>query len=80
MVEKRCKVFLAGPFKSLIDPATLSLQDQHKQRFTELIAFFEERGCSVHNAHHREAWGKEFMTPEQCTRIDFDEISQCDYF
>lgn len=40
----------------------------------------EERGYAVHNAHKREKWGREFMTSEQCTEIDFVEIDKCDLF
>lgn len=74
------KVFLAGPFKSLVDPKTGMMANHEKQKLLNLISFFEERGFSVHNAHKREGWGKDFMTPEECTAIDFKEISTCDLF
>lgn len=73
------KIFLAGPFKALVNSDGI-MQTNFKQRFIDLIAFFEARGFEVHNAHQRESWGKSFMTPEECTKIDFDEISACDYF
>ena len=74
------KVFLAVPFKSLVDPKTGMMANHEKQKLLNLISFFEERGFSVHNAHKREGWGKDFMTPEECTAIDFKEISTCDLF
>jgi nucleoside 2-deoxyribosyltransferase len=74
------KVFLAGPFKSLVNAETGSMDDEHKRVFVDLIAFFEDRGYAIHNAHKREAWGERFMAPEECTRVDFEEISSCDHF
>lgn len=74
------KIFLAGPFKSLVNAETGRMDDEHKSVFVDLIAFFEDRGYTVHNAHKREAWGERFMTPEECTRVDFEEISSCDHF
>lgn len=73
-------VFLAGPFKSLVNAETGSMDDEHKRVFVGLIAFFEDRGYAVHNAHKREAWGEQFMAPEECTKVDFEEISSCDHF
>lgn len=32
----------------------------------------------MHNAHRREGWGARFMEPEECTRIDYDEIASSD--
>ena len=74
------KIFLAGPFKSLVHPETGSMNHHEKQKLVNLIGFFESRGLSVHNAHKREGWGKNFMSPEECTKIDYKEISGCDLF
>lgn len=74
------KMFLAGPFKRLVDSKTGIMEKHEKQKLLNLISFFETRGFSVHNAHKREGWGKDFMTPEECTEIDFKEISTCDLF
>ncbi|WDF02001.1 nucleoside 2-deoxyribosyltransferase [Shouchella hunanensis] len=74
------KMFLAGPFKSLVNSNTGIMGKHEKQKLINLISFFETRGFSVHNAHKREGWGKDFMTPEECTEIDFKEISACDLF
>lgn len=64
------KMFLAGPFKSLVDSKT-GIMENHEKKLLNLISFFETKGFSVHNAHKRERWGKDFMTPEECTEIDF---------
>ncbi|UTR14032.1 DUF4406 domain-containing protein [Salipaludibacillus sp. LMS25] len=74
------KIFLAAPFKSLVDKKTSVLEDDMKKRLIELITYLENSGYEVHNAHKRELWGKEFMTPEQCTKIDYEEIASCDIF
>lgn len=74
------RIFLAGPFKSLVNPDTGSMGNNEKYRILNLIDFFESKGISVHNAHKREKWGKDFMPPEECTEIDFKEISNCDLF
>lgn len=72
------KVFLAAPFKSLVNSKTMSMDEEKKNEIVNLIEFLEKKGYSVHNAHKREAWGQEFMSPEQCTKIDYDEIEKCD--
>lgn len=70
------KVFLAAPFKSLVNSKTMSMDEEKKNEIVNLIEFLEKKGYSVHNAHKREAWGQEFMSPEQCTKIDYDEIEK----
>lgn len=73
-------VFVAGPFKAVVDPATGELDPLHKRRLLRLIDFFERRGLAVYNAHRREGWGKAFLAPEECTRLDFEEIGAADLF
>ena len=74
------KLFLAGPFKGLVNPDTGLLDEGEKRKWLNLISFFESKGFTVHNAHKREEWGGVFMTPEQCTAIDYTEIASCDLF
>ncbi|MDH6545723.1 nucleoside 2-deoxyribosyltransferase [Streptomyces lavendulae] len=73
-------VFLAGPFIQLLDPATGEMPADARAPFDVLIKHFEAQGLSVHNAHRREAWGAELMRPEQCTKLDQDEIRKADVF
>lgn len=73
------RLFVAGPFKSLVCRQTGQMAEHHIAIFATIITYFEQKGWMVHSAHRRESWGKEMMTPEQCTRIDYDEIDQCDY-
>lgn len=74
------KIFLAAPFKGLINNDTSLLQSGTKRKITKLIHFFEKRGYVVHNANQREAMGKENMTPEKYAKIDYEEIKNCDIF
>lgn len=74
------KVFLAGPFKALVNEQTGELCSYMKTHLSGIISQLSDLGMDVHNAHQREGWGKEFMTPEECTEIDYREIAACDYF
>ncbi|MGB8456004.1 MAG: nucleoside 2-deoxyribosyltransferase [Anaerocolumna sp.] len=72
------KIFLAAPFKSLVDENNLIMDDKSKEQISNLIIYLENKGFHVHNAHKREQWGQQFMPPDQCTQIDFNQISDCD--
>lgn len=71
------RVFLGGPFKSLVDSNGVMRRDE-RSRFEALIAGLEQAGYHVDNAHRRESWGAAFLSPEECTRRDFDEIKASD--
>ena len=73
-------MFLAGPFKALVDADTHVMGDAAIDKYTSIIDFFETQGWDVHCAHRREHWGREFMEPSECTRIDYTEIAACDVF
>lgn len=73
-------LFLAGPFLQLLDPATGEMPPGTRAPFASLIEHFEEHGFSVHNAHRRESWGAELMSPDQCTPLDQEEIRKADVF
>lgn len=74
------RIFLGGPFKASVDPATGTLLAAERARLQAVIDRLERDGHEVHNAHRREGWGAAFLTPEECTRLDFEEISGCDVF
>lgn len=76
----KTEIIKVAPFKSLVNSKTMSMDEEKKNEIVNLIEFLEKKGYSVHNAHKREAWGQEFMSPEQCTKIDYDEIEKCDIF
>ncbi|GAA4803565.1 nucleoside 2-deoxyribosyltransferase [Streptomyces ziwulingensis] len=74
------RVFLAGPFMGLVDPETQTMPTAGRRPFLLLIEHFEKQGLHVYNAHRREAWGAEVLTPEQCTPLDQTEIEKADVF
>lgn len=74
----RPRAFLAGPFTALIDPATGLMPEGPIAELRRLEACVEAAGFDVFNAHRRESWGAELMTPDVCTRLDFEEIERAD--
>lgn len=73
-------VFVAGPFKGLVDPQTGVVPAGARAALNGVIEHFEHRGYRIFNAHRREHWGARMLEPEACTRLDFEEISACDLF
>jgi nucleoside 2-deoxyribosyltransferase len=72
-------VFLGGPFKAVVD-ANGTMRPEERSRLEKLIAGLEAAGYTVFNAHRRESWGARFMTPQECTRLDFEQISASEVF
>ncbi|GAA3434184.1 nucleoside 2-deoxyribosyltransferase [Kutzneria kofuensis] len=73
-------VFLGGPFKALIDPATGQLPQPVRRRYTTLIAAFEDEGWVVLNAHRAEEWGAGLVSAGECTRRDLEWMRRCSVF
>jgi nucleoside 2-deoxyribosyltransferase len=74
------EVFVGGPFFNLVDPQTGAMSEADQAKFSVLIEYFENLGAKVHNAHRREAWGKEFLTADEATLRDYTEIKASDIF
>jgi|HubBroStandDraft_1064217.scaffolds.fasta_scaffold11200_3 nucleoside 2-deoxyribosyltransferase len=72
--------FLAGPFKALVDPSSGEMREFERRRYEALITYLESQRYFVHNAHRRELWGKQFLSPSECTAVDYAEIRGCDLF
>lgn len=72
-------VFLAGPFKGGLSVESGLLEEPLKRQLMDLVDFLENRGFRVFNAHRREQWGRDLVTPEECTSIDFEEIKESDW-
>ena len=72
--------FLAGPFKAIVDPETGVMSTFDRERYEALIGHLELCGYTVHNAHKRESWGANFLTPGECTWLDYEQIRECDLF
>ncbi len=75
---RKTKVFLAAPFQNVMNSAEKKMNNEDVTSLSRLIQFLEKNGCEVHNAHLREKWGEEWMHPDVCTKIDYDEISKAD--
>ncbi|MFI0773144.1 nucleoside 2-deoxyribosyltransferase [Streptomyces sp. NPDC021212] len=73
-------VFLGGPFKGLIDPATGAVPDAARHRYEGLTDAFAARGWRVLNAHRTEGWGLAEVSDVECTRRDFAWMHECDVF
>lgn len=71
------RVFLGGPFKALVDESG-TMRAEERARYEALITGLEGAGCHVDNAHRRESWRAAFLSPEECTRRDFEEIAASD--
>jgi len=71
-----CRIFLAAPFTKYL------IKDEFPPHAFEQITHFMEtlrlEGYSVFSAHEREDFGNKLMPPDLCTRLDFEEMSQCD--
>jgi nucleoside 2-deoxyribosyltransferase len=74
------EVFVGGPFLNLVPGVGGEISTSDRERFTRIIDYFEANDATVYNAHRREAWGKEFLGAEECTALDFAEISRSDLF
>ncbi len=79
-MTKTRRMFLAGPFKALVDAGTHVMRASDIDRYSSIIDYFEAQGWDVHCAHRREGWGREFMEPSECTRTDYTQIAACDVF
>lgn len=79
-VASPTSVFLAGPFKALVDPEAGQLRSFVRSRYEALIDHLESGGYTVHNAHKREGWGADFLQPEDCSRLDYEQIRGCSLF
>ncbi|WP_273727212.1 hypothetical protein [Leuconostoc mesenteroides] len=71
------RVFLAAPFKQLLNQNN-RVNTETTQALQQVMQVLEDKGMFVDNAHKRENWGLEMMTPTQCTDADFNSIKNCD--
>nr|WP_300144405.1 nucleoside 2-deoxyribosyltransferase [Propionicimonas sp.] len=71
-------VFIAGPFKALVDAESEPRYRELRTTIEELIDFFNSISWNVLNAHTREQWGAAFLQPNEYTRLDYDQITSAD--
>lgn len=80
MHEHKKKVFLGAPFADYVNPATGRLYDNKQSFLKKLIKYLEQKGYIVQNSHVRESWGIDWMPPEVCTHLDYEQIKEADAF
>jgi nucleoside 2-deoxyribosyltransferase len=71
-------VFVAAPFWAYVDKETGKFDAEAFESINRILKHFDAQGCTVHNAHRREAWGQDFMEPEQFTPLDYEQITSSD--
>jgi nucleoside 2-deoxyribosyltransferase len=70
------RIFLAAPFsRYLLEKNFLSYA---YDQIALLLSTLRSHGYNVFSAHEREEYGQKLMSPEMCTRLDFEEITQAD--
>jgi len=74
------RIFVGAPFHNYINPDTGTLQKDKKLMLECIIRCCESKGYMVANAHIRENWGESWMSPDQCTPLDYNEIQNADIF
>ncbi|MDD4081920.1 MAG: hypothetical protein PHD05_00900 [Sphaerochaetaceae bacterium] len=72
------RIFLGAPFTQHLNGS--EFDKELKLAIESIIISLQKKGHVVKSAHVREKFGKELMTPDICTPLDFDEIKQCDLF
>lgn len=72
------KVFIAFPFSQIIDPDTRKIDCRHFNFLNNLRETLINRNYDVFLAHYREKWGKELMSPQECTYDDFQQMKDSD--
>jgi len=71
------KIFIAYPFTSKLQKNGL-LPKGYVEELITLKKVLEDMGHKVVLAHEREKWGKNLLSPDICTKLDFDAISRAD--
>ncbi len=70
------RIFLAAPFTRYLKDDGF---DSHAfEQITQLLLMLRKHGYTVFSAHEREEFGDQLMSSELCTRLDFEEMTQCD--
>ena len=70
------RIFLAAPFSRYLQDESF---DPHAfNQINHFIGQLRHHDYSVFSAHEREDFGNKLMPPDLCTRLDFEEMTQCD--
>lgn len=71
-----CRVFLAAPFTRYLKGQ--DFKSSAYEQITILLKLLRSNGYDVFSAHEREGFGAALMSAPLCTRLDFEEMNQCD--
>lgn len=71
-------IFMAFPFSNYIDKETGRVREDYVCFLSDVREKLIESGHEVFLSHFREEWGKQLMTPEECTKADLIEMYKSD--
>lgn len=71
------KIFFAIPYSQLCDEK-YEVKKEYREFLEKIIAETKKLGCDYFLAHERENWGKEYISAEESTQIDFETIKNSD--
>ena len=71
-------VFFAFPFSDYMDLETGRVKSVYKDFLENARAALINAGHRVFMAHYREKWGKDLMSPDECTQADLIEMKKAD--
>ena len=74
------KIFFAAPFYQCMSIKGNKMTKTSISLIQSIIDLLENKGYYVENAHRREKWGEDWMSPEVCTPLDYRAIKESDIF
>ncbi len=72
------RVFVAAPFDGWMNSDRSALAHERQTELLALIELLEGLGYEVLNSHRREAFGADWMGPDECTPLDYEGILSAD--
>lgn len=76
MAKKRA--FFAAPFDNYMNLKSGKMLEDKIELIDRIVMHLELKGYTVHNAHKREKYGENCISPEICTSLDFENIKNSD--
>ena len=70
------KVFFAAPFYQWLMHDSRLMAPRQRAFVEDVIALIENHDCQVFNAHRREAYGADWMSPTECSHLDLIQIKE----
>lgn len=71
-------IFFAFPFSDHINKESGRLKETYKKFLANVREELINEGHSVFLSHYRENWGKNLMSPDECTQADLIEMKKAD--